>query len=74
VWSVKNDFDQMGFAQMELLESEGMPIGSPAGLVLKGEGTLLHNLMELGRIDDSELQELADRLKEAYPAGSNSFQ
>lgn len=74
VWSVKNDLDQMGFAQMELLGSEGMPIGSPTGLVLKGEGTLLYNLMELGRIDDSELQELADRLREAYPGGSNSVQ
>ena len=70
----EEDLDQMGFAQMELLESEGMPIGSPAGLVLKGEGTLLYDLMELGRIDDSELQELADRLREAYPGGSNSVQ
>jgi hypothetical protein len=64
----------MGYAQMELLESEGMPIGSPAGLVLKGEGMLLYDLMELGRIDDSELQELADTLREAYPGGSNSVQ
>jgi hypothetical protein len=63
-WSVHRDLEEMGFAQMELVGGRGTEIGSPSSLVLQGQGILLYQLMELSRIEESELQELSDLLNE----------
>ncbi len=68
-WSAFDEFDRIGYAQLELVlappDAPGLlptNLNAPASSMLSTKGRLLHDLMDLETIPDEELRSLAEVL------------